>query len=72
MASEIIRRNLYVFTLNSVVDVTNISYKLLLVEKLNLKRHSNALWLIANKNSYSTNDAIFFIMFSTYQSKAKR
>jgi hypothetical protein len=43
MASGNIRRKLYVFTLDSVVDVTNISYELLLVEKFNLKRHSNAL-----------------------------
>jgi hypothetical protein len=59
MASRNIRKKLYVFTLDSAIDVTNISYELLLVENFNLKRHSNALWLIANK-IYFVNYVIFF------------
>jgi hypothetical protein len=37
MASGKIRRKLHVFTYNSVVDVTNNSYELMLIEKLNFK-----------------------------------
>jgi hypothetical protein len=63
MTSGNIRRKLYVFTLDSVDDVTNISFELLLVEQFNLKRHNNALLLVAN-NSYYANDVIFFSIFS--------
>jgi hypothetical protein len=66
MTSRNIRRNLYVFTLDSTVDVTK--YELLLVKKFNLIRHRNSLWLVANKN----NCVHVVILFSTYQSKAER
>jgi hypothetical protein len=65
MVSGNFRRKLYVFSFDSVVDVTNIPY-----EQFNLKRHSNAFLLVAN-NSYCVNDVIFFQFFQYTNQKLK-
>jgi hypothetical protein len=49
VASEKIRKKFYLSTYKSVVDVTNNKRTIVRLKNLILKRHSNALLLIANK-----------------------